>query len=178
MEMSNNVTEQLIVDKLAQYGIKVGAINYSYSKFCKKDVVLKPGDIIEAEIYVGGKGGRYLNSYTVIGTEDTTPVALPVVPKAATTPTLPPTSVSSTKAPGGEPAVAPAVKNTKKTDSETMSKADWAAKDVAIERVAIIKSVLEGGAFAQLAVGKREEDVFQIGSRMVDFFLNKLNSLK
>ncbi len=166
-----NSTEVLTVEKITQYGVKANGQNYSYSKFCKKEQELKVGDVVEAGVYVGQKGGRYLNSYTVTGQT----VAAP----KATTPALPPTSVSETKAPMGVPPVAPAKKRTEVTsDPDKMTKADWSAKDIAIERVAIVKSVLESGAFAQLSVGRRLEDVLATGDAMIDHFVAKLNSMK
>lgn len=168
--MANSVKEVLTVEKLTQYGVKANGQNYSYSKFCSKDTVIAAGDVIEAEVYTGQKGGKYLNAYVVTGQADVKPVAK--------TPSLPPTTVTETPAPKGEVPVAPAQRKAAKVESETMSKADWANKDIAIERVAIVKSVLESPAYAQLSVGKRVEDVLATGEAMVDFFLNKLNSLK
>jgi hypothetical protein len=59
-----------------------------------------------------------------------------------------------------------------------MSKQDWANKDVRIEQVAIVKSVLESPAYAQLVVGRRLDESLDIGSQMVRHFLGLLNDVR
>lgn len=128
---------------------------------------IEKGDVVDLT-YNGDSGVNFVSAY-----KKTNGAALkPSVPPV---PSLPRTTVTETPAPGGE---APVAKATKKVDSETMTKADWANKDLAIERIAIFKSVLESPAYAQLVVGKRQDDAFQVGGLMVDFFLNKLDGLR
>jgi len=165
--MATGATEavQLTVEVKTQYGVKAGGVNYSYSKFAK-DKSLEVGDVVEAEIYTGGKGGKYINSFKRVGNSNTPPMP----------PALPPTTVGDTKAPGGTPPVSPAVK--KSVDSEKMTKADWNAKDAAIELVAVMKSSLESPALAQLAVGKRRDEFFTISREFIKFNLETLKLAK
>ncbi len=63
-------------------------------------------------------------------------------------------------------------------ENDKMTKADWGAKDKSIETQAVLKSVLESPAFAQLVVGKREQEAFEIGSRMFKYFLAEFYAAK
>lgn len=127
------------------------------------------GDTVALE-YNGDSGVNFVSSYAKVGSTEQS--AVPPVPS------LPKTTVTETKAPGGEKPVAPANKAVPTSDPDKMSKQDWANKDKAIERIAIFKSVLEGSAYAQLTVGKRLDESLQVGSDMIDFFLNKLDGLR
>jgi len=95
-------------------------------------------------------------------------------------PSIPKTAVEDTPAPGGVAPVAKAGddKGFKAKDSEKMTKADWGAKDKSIETQAVLKSVLESPAYAQLVVGKKEAEAFDIGARMFEFFLERFYAAK
>ena len=101
-----------------------------------------------------------------------------VVKKFSAAPALPKTNVYQTPAPGGTPPVKPASKETKNVDSEKMTKADWGAKDRSIETQAVLKSVLESPAYAQLVIGLTKLDAFNVGAEMFRFFLKEFYSAK
>lgn len=76
-------------------------------------------------------------------------------------PDLPKTSVAPVADKQAAAPIAPAKKLVQAVDKERpgddkMSKQDWSNKDRAIERVAIIKSVLESPFLAQLTMGQDE----------------------
>lgn len=77
---------------------------YSFSKFYKGDTEFPVGTSLQVDVYVTGKGGKYLNSAEVVAGQ-----AAPVEDKKITT----------------KPLVLP---KTPKA-SETMTKADWGMKD-------------------------------------------------
>ncbi len=129
------------------------------------------GETYSLKIETNEKGYK-----TVVGIADELPTTSPI-------PSIPKTKVQDTPAPGGVSPVAKAVDNNGekglgKRLAETMSKADWAQKDLNIERLSIVGRVAGSAAYAQLVVGKKEQEAFEIGGRMVDFFLAKLDSLK
>lgn len=81
------------------------------------------------------------------------------------------------------PKIVKAVEQTKekagddKVLSDRMTKQDWSNKDRAIERVAIIKSVLESPMLAQLVVGRNEKESFETLTKLfnhsVELFYGK-----
>lgn len=91
-----------------------------------------------------------------------------------TIPTVPITTLGSTPAQGG---IAP-VKPANKSDGSEEKVKFWEAKDKSIETQAILKSVLESPAFAQLSVGRSEKDVLDIGTRMFNHFLGVFKAAK
>jgi hypothetical protein len=175
--MSNTVMEKIVVEKVTQYGVRANGVNYGISPRLK-DKGIEPnsftvGQTYEIELYIGPKGGRSINSFSLVGglTGTNSVSQVPAIPS------LPPTTVTATKAPGGIPPVAPA-SSVKRQENDNDKKTDWAAKDKSIETQAILKSVLESPALAQMSVGKREEEVFQTGKRMFDFFLQVFKDAK
>lgn len=192
----------ITVSGLTKFGIQTtDGERYSFSKFLK-DKDLKAGDVLNAELYAGPQGGKYLNSFTRVAAQEAHdageavrrdnnhPLTISATEQEEIRryeasiplpPSLPPTSVGETKAPGGVAPVAPAKKRPNENgatgiDSEKMTKADWANKDSRIETVAVLKSVLESPAFAQLVVGKRKGEAFEIGAEMFSYFLEKLRA--
>lgn len=98
-------------------------------------------------------------------------------------PILPPTSLHETKAPGGVPPVAPtqipeSKKDSWKAKEDTMSKEDWAKKNEVDSTRMILNTVIASPAFAHLAIGKKESEVFEIGERMFHHFLEVFKKSK
>ena len=104
-------------------------------------------------------------------------------------PSLPKTTVANTPAPGGEAPIKAAVKVGVKDVVEVVSalqprnlsdyQKPWLPQEVARnDRRAVLEHVLSSPAYAQLVVGKREEEAFAIGSRMFEYFFAKFNEAK
>lgn len=174
--MSNTVQEQVTVEAVTQYGIRVGGKNYGISPRLKESGVtpdkFQKGASYIIETWTGPKGGKSINSFALVGTQ---PVAF--IPTPSPVPSLPTTTLSTTVAPGG---VAPvqAAKAVTPVDTEKMTKKDWANKDRTIELQAIMKSTLESPMVAQLAVGKRIEEVLDTVKAVYEFSLALYDSKK
>jgi hypothetical protein len=153
--------ETIIVEKVTQWGVRSGGMNYGLSpKLKDKGVtpeIFKEGVTYSVEVWTGPKGGKSINAYNELGASQ--PIAPPV---AAMAPSLPQTTVASTPAPGGIAPIAPAKKEPTKdsSDEDKMSKADWADKDRRIGIDAVLKSTFESPALAQLVVGKNQQEAF------------------
>lgn len=158
--------ETVVVEAVTKYGIKANGVFYNLSPRLK-EAGKEPGDFVQGETYAlevwtGPKGGKSINAFKQVGGTAIDKQAFEENTKVTTLPSLPPTSLPTTKAPGGVPPVAPAKKKEKGVDSEKMTKADWANKDRSIELQAILKSVLESPALAQMSVGKNQIEVFTL----------------
>lgn len=172
--MSNTVQEQLTVEAVTQYGVRSNGKNYGISPRLKdsgtEPNTFQKGATYIVEVYTGPKGGKSINSFALItGTVNTRTNTSPV-------PSLPLTTTQETVAPKGIAPVAPA--NKAVIDPEKMSKADWSRKDRTIELQAIMKSTLESPMVAQLAVGKRIEEVLQTVKAVYEFSLDLYDSKK
>lgn len=165
--MSNTIMEKITVESITQFGVRAGGKSYSISPRLKEKGVepnnFSVGQQYEIELYIGPKGGRSINSFNLIGGLSVS--QLPPVPS------LPSTTTKETIAPKGVAPVAPAAKKVEVADSEKMTKKDWANKDRTIELQAIMKSTLESPMVAQLAVGKRIEEVLQTVKAVYEFSL-------
>ncbi len=122
------------------------------------------GETYKLDIETNAKGYK-----TVVGIAGEKAVAPKKVNSAI--PSIPKTAVEDTPAPGGEAPVAKAGddKGLKVSDLRISSSS---SRDKSIETQAVLKSVLESPAYAQLVVGKRESESFEIGSRMFKHFLD------
>lgn len=125
------------------------------------------GDVVDLT-YNGDNGVNFVSAYRRV-TGEAVKVAVPPVPS------LPKTTVTETKAPGGD---LPIAKANKKEETTTMSKEEWRAKDRSIALLSIVGKVLGSPAYAQMTVGRREDESFEVGGRMVDFFVAKLDGLR
>lgn len=128
-------------------------VDYNLSKFDPVDL----GRIVAGNDYtvqfVESKGKNYMRSIQPGNT-------------GSITPSLPRTSVTETKAPGGETPVKPAAVPAAPIVSERAYN-----RDRSIECQAILKSTLESPAVAQMVVGKNENEVKAI---LRDVFLTML----
>ena len=99
------MTEKVTVTELSKYGVKVGAEYYNWSKQIKESEKgqVVPGGTYDMELYVADSGKKYINS---VGGEFSTLVVTKAQPKASVTPKVTPVA-----------------------KTETMSKAEWSAKD-------------------------------------------------
>lgn len=136
---------------------------------------ISKGETYTAEIETNAKGYQTIMNIDGLSAAKKSKSAIPELPK---------TAVEETKAPGG---AAPVVKAgddkllqtlPRSTDSEKMTKKDWANKDKSIETQAVLKSVLESPAYAQLVIGKNEQDAFDIGGKMFEYFLERFYAAK
>lgn len=159
--MSEIVREVVTVERQTQYGIFANGRNYSLSPRLKEKGTTPQEFVVgkdySIDVWTGPKGGKSINGFTVLGT----PVV--VTNEIALPPSLPPTTVSTTLPPGGVAPIAAAVKRVNENGS--------LGRDKSIETQAVLKSVLESPAYAQLVVGKRRDESFQIGADMFTFFL-------
>jgi len=178
--MLNN--ETIIVEKITQYGVRANGRNYGLSPKLKDQgvtpEVFKEGLTYSVDVWTGPKGGKSINAYSI-----SEAVAAPQV--LVTSPSLPPTTVAATPAPGGIAPVAPAYKlkmpgelnkdgsvfGPAAPQEDKMSKADWANKDRMIGIDAVIKSTLESPALAQLVVGKNQQEAFLTAREFVKYNL-------
>lgn len=153
----NTAQEVLTVEAVTQYGFRAAGKNYNISPKLKEAGITPQhfgvGVSYQVEVYTGPKGGKNVNSFGPVQVGQA-PVGLPLPPA------LPPTTVSDTKAPMGEPPVKPAQHRTEhmSTVEDKMTKQDWDKKSFLIHLDAILKSTLESPALAQLVVGKRLEE--------------------
>jgi hypothetical protein len=114
---------EVAVEQLTKFGYKDASGYVSYSKKLSDDDKLKvvPGAKFEGEYYVADSGTRYLNKvFKTLQKADTVKIEKPVVAKSVEVKTFP---------------VAPA-------KNETMSKAEWADKDVRISRQGVIQAAV------------------------------------
>lgn len=173
--MSNTAQETVLVETVTQFGIRSNGKNYGISPRLKEAGTtpdkFQKGATYLVEVYTGPKGGKSINSFALVGT------SAPVASVPSPVPSLPPTTLAATPAPGGVPPVTPAVKKAD-VDSEKMTKKDWANKDRTIELQAIMKSTLESPMVAQLAVGKRIEEVLETVKTVYEFSLALYDSKK
>lgn len=178
--MSNTVQEQLTVEAVTQYGIRVNGKNYGISPRLKEAGTtpdkFQKGATYLVEVYTGPKGGKSINSFALVGPAGL-PSAIASQPLPSPVPSLPPTTLAATPAPTGAVPVTPAAKKAD-VDSEKMTKKDWANKDRTIELQAIMKSTLESPMVAQLAVGKRIEEVLETVKTVYEFSLALYDSKK
>jgi hypothetical protein len=148
--MSSTVKEQIVVSELSKYGFKIGNeyVNYS-TKLPEADKTkVVPGASFHAELFVSDAGKRYLNK--ILSSDTSVKAAAPVV--------------DVDRAKKFVPKFSPAEK---KATSETMTKADWSAKD---------RSQLLGGlchdaatlAAAAITTGTSAEDVLKIFKATLD----------
>lgn len=107
--MASTVKEMVKVDALSKFGFKSGAEYLNWSKNIKDSEKGKvvPGGTFEMELYVADSGKKYVNS---VATSATASAAAP----------KPAVKVEVKAAPTAAP---------KATSSESMSKAEWSAKD-------------------------------------------------
>lgn len=181
--MPNDVAqEQLVVERVNQYGIVSAGKNYSIStKLAGTGVRPESfivGSTIIAQVWTGPKGGKKINSYQVAGqpAAPVAPPAAPYVPPVAAAPapvvqqppmppSLPVTNVASTPAPGGVAPVATTAKgyaNGNGTTEDKMSKADWAVRNNEIAIQAIVKSSLESHALGEHVTGKSTAEFLEL----------------
>jgi len=178
--MSNTVMEKIIVEKVTQYGVRANGVNYGISPRLKEKGIepnsFNVGSQYEIELYIGPKGGRSINSFSLIsGTAVDMRLLVPAVPAV---PSLPTTATHETVAPKGVAPVTPAQRRPEGSSDDKMTKADWADRNRTIELQAIMKSTLESPMLAQLAVGKRFEETLQNVHALFEFALNLYDSKK
>jgi len=175
--MSNTAQEQILVEAVTQYGVRSNGKNYGISPRLKESGTepntFRQGATYLVEVYTGPKGGKSINSFALVGG----PAAVASAPVTSPVPSLPTTTLGTTVAPGG---VAPvqAAKAATPVDTEKMTKKDWANKDRTIELQAIMKSTLESPMVAQLAVGKRIEEVLETVRVVYEYSLALYDSKK
>lgn len=172
--MGNTIQEQILVEAVTQYGVRSNGKNYGISPRLKESGTepnsFEKGSTYLVEVYTGPKGGKSINSFALVGGSTSVSSVPPV-------PSLPPTTLGATQIPGGVAPVAPA-KAVASVDTEKMTKNDWLKKDESIELVAIMKSSIESGIMAQLAVGKRQEEVFATQRAFIKYNLETLELAK
>lgn len=173
------VQEQLTVESITKFGIRSNGKSYSISPRLKDSGTtpdkFQKGATYLAEVYTGPQGGKSINSFSLVGLAGL-PGVIASAPFPSPVPSLPPTTTQETMAPKGVAPIAPA--NKAVVDPEKMSKNDWLKKDEAIETVAIIKSSIESGVMAQLAVGKKQEEVFATQRAFIKYNLETLELAK
>ncbi len=123
--MASNVKEQVTVQELSKYGFKAGGEYYNWSKNIKEEDKGKvvPGASFDMDIYIADSGKKYVNAVNGSLTGSAVPT---VEPKF----NAPKTAAVYTGRKAG-------------SDSDTMSKAEWAAKDQRISRQGVIQAAVQ-----------------------------------
>ncbi len=151
--MATNVKEKVTVQELSKYGFKAGGEYYNWSKNTKEEDKGKivPGASFDMDIYVADSGKKYVNAVNgmLSGTD---------VPKA--------------EPKFSAPKTASAVYTGRKTEvSDTMSKAEWAAKDQRISRQGVIQAAVQALA-PVVAPEKLLEEAVKLADGMLAYVNN------
>ncbi len=124
--MATSVKEKVTVQELSKYGFKAGGEYYNWSKNIKEEDKGKivPGASFDMDIYIADSGKKYVNAVNGMLEAGSVPK---VEPKF------------------NAPKTASAVYTGRKagSDSDTMSKAEWAAKDQRISRQGVIQAAVQ-----------------------------------
>lgn len=130
--MSSVTVKNVKVDELSKFGFKADGKYVNYSKQITDADKLKvvPGAEFQAELYVADSGKEYLNKIL-------SQAVLPAQTLAATV------VLNQPKAPVDTERARKFTPKFTKKDDDTMSKADWAAKDVRISRQGIIQAAVQ-----------------------------------
>ena len=156
--MANTVKEKVKVDGLSKFGFKVGTEYINFSKTLAEGDKAKivPGLEAEMELYVADSGKRYVNKVlsTVLPAKS---LAKAVVEIAAAPKQLPDVERAKRFTP----------KFTKKAD-DTMSKEEWAAKDVRISRQGVIQAAVQAVA-PVVSLDKLYGEAEKLANQMLEF---------
>ncbi len=123
--MATSVKEKVNVEQLSKYGFKAGGEYYNWSKNITEEHKGKvvPGAAFDMDIYVADSGKKYVNAVNGM---------------------LEAGSVPKTEAKFNAPKTAgPAYTGRKASTDDSMSKAEWAAKDVRISRQGCIQAAVQ-----------------------------------
>jgi len=149
--MSNTVTEKITVSNLSKYGFQVGTeyINYSKNLSDSDKARVVPGAVFDAELFVADSNKRYLNKILSTPTVDARDL-----PKVDT-----------------ERAKKFTPKFTKKEDN-SMSKEEWASKDLRISRQGAIQAAVIALA-PVVSLEALPDEAVKLATSMLEFVNNK-----
>ena len=122
--MATSVKEKVNVEQLSKYGFKAGGEYYNWSKNITEEHKGKvvPGASFDMDIYVADSGKKYVNAVNGMLEAGSVPKAEPKF---------------------NAPKTAAVYTGRKATTDDSMSKAEWAAKDVRISRQGVIQAAVQ-----------------------------------